>query len=192
MFLNLTGLRAMSAALIFSVVAMPVRAQVSVLLNPQPVSVSRSVGITMADVWTVRACNDGTANVTVAPERIYAEVPNIFFLEASESQVVLSQSHLHNRRVKIARYLEGAVLLATVITGGGVVAASPKVVVALGLSTTAAHQIGDMIQGVAPDLTAISANLLNEPLTLGPGGCATRLALANIDEGAKPVSILIP
>ena len=189
---NSKGLRAASAALLFSVIAAPCRGDVNVLLSPQPAAVTRSVGITLADVWTIRACNTGDANVTLAPERIYEAVPNVFFLEPNEAQVVLAQSHARNKWVKIARYIEGAVLIATVMTGSRVVAASPKIVVALGLSTSAAHEVGDLLQDAAPNAQTLASSLLNEPLTLGPGGCATRLALANIQSGTEPVSVVIP
>jgi hypothetical protein len=191
MILYYKGLRAASAVLIFSAIVAPARADISVLLSPQPVSVTRSFGVTMVDVWTIRACNAGAVNVTVAPERIYEAVPTVFFLDTVESQAVLAQSHLHSRWVKIARYIEGAVLLATLFTGSRMVTASPKVVVTLGLSTSAAHEIGDLIENAAPNTTAISSILLTEPLTLGPGACATRLGLANLQSGTTPVSVVI-
>jgi len=188
---NSKGLRAACAALLFSVIAAPVRADINVLLSPQPVAVTRSVGVTLADVWTIRACNTGDVNITVAPELIYEAVPNVFFLEPNEAQVVLAQSHARNKWVKIARYIEGAVLVATVITGSRVVAASPKIVVALGLSTSAAHEVGDLLEDAAPNAQSLASSLMNEPLTLGPGGCATRLALANIQSGTAPISVVI-
>ena len=191
MILFSKGLRAASAVLLFSAIATRARADISVLLSPQPVSVTRSFGVTMVDIWTIRACNDGSANVTIAPERIFEAVPSVFFLDAAESQVVLAQSHLHNRWVKIARYIEGAVLLATLFTGSRMVAASPKVVVTLGLSTSAAHEIGDLLQNAAPSTTSISSMLLTEPLTLGPGACATRLGLANLQSGTNPLTVVL-
>ena len=183
-----TGLRRAAAALLFSFGATVAWADVSVLLSPQPASTTRAMGITAASLWAVRLCNSGDAIATVPAERVFEGAPDVPFLELGEAQIVLQQSHARNRRVKIARYLEGAVVLATVVTGGGVVAASPKVIVALGLSASAAHQIGDLIQGVAPDLTPIAADLMNAPLTLAPGACATRLALADVHPEARALT----
>ena len=191
MDITLKGSRLAAAALLFFAIASQAKADVSVLLSPQSASTTHALGIRSANVWTVRVCNAGGSSVVVAPEQIYEAAPAIPFLELNEAQIILQQSHARNRRVKIARYLEGAVVLASVITGGGVVAASPKVVVALGLGASAAHQIGDLIQGVAPDLTPIAAQLLNAPVTLSPGACTTRLSLADAQPNATPLSLTI-
>lgn len=181
----------MSAALFFLAGALQARGDVTVLFSPEPARAARSIGIKSASVWAVRACNAGGTSLTLTPERIFQAAPDAAFLETGEAQLLLQQSHTRNRRVTIARYLEGAVVLATVLTGGGVIAASPKVIVALGLSASAAHQIGDLIQGVAPDLGLLSSQLLSAPVTLAPGGCETRVALADGQAESKPISATI-
>ncbi len=191
MCIHPTGRRLLSAALIFFAGATQSRADISVLISPEPAGPVRAIGLSSASLWSIRACNDGTDSVALQPERIFEAAPSVPFLETSAAQIILQQSHVRNRRVKIARYLEGAVVLATVITGGGVVAASSKVVVALALSASAAHQIGDLIQGAAPDLTAISSSLLAGPVTLSAGACTTRLALSDVQTDAKPVTLIL-
>jgi hypothetical protein len=183
--------RRLALAVVLITAPMQVRGGVTILFSPEPAGAARAIGIRTASLWAVRSCNAGEASITLTPERIFQAAPDVSFLETAEATLILQQSHARNRRVTIARYLEGAVVLATVLSGGGVVAASPKVIVSLGLSATAAHQIGDLIQGVAPDLTYLSSRLLAAPMTLAPGGCETRLALAAVQARAKPISVII-
>lgn len=184
-------MRLVSAATLFFAGIVDARADVNLLFSPEPVVATRALGIRAAGVWAVRACNSADSAVTLAPERLFQAAPDLPFLDLDTAAMVLQQSHVRHTRVRIARYLEGAVVLATVLTGGGVIAAAPRVLVALSLSASAAHQMADMIQGVAPDMGILNSKLLSAPITLAPGGCDTRLALSGVVPDAKPVNAVL-
>jgi hypothetical protein len=52
--------------------ALPLAAQVSVQFAPEPMEVTKALGIqSRLGLWRVAMCNDSSTNVTVAPERVY-------------------------------------------------------------------------------------------------------------------------
>ncbi len=168
------------------------RAQVSLLFTPQPLRTSRSVGIRNVGLWTVLACNDGAAMRILPEERILMAAPALWALDHATALTALTQSHVRDRSVVIATLLQQAVMLTTILTAGGLVAASPRAIVSLTLGDSAAQQLASAIRGQAPDLSGIQSNLLETSLSLGPGACATRTLLGGIHKGATAISAQIP
>lgn len=183
----------LAIALFLSItLAATAEAQVSLLFSPLPLRASRTVGIRNVGLWTVLACNDGPASVNLPEERILMAAPTLLALDHSTALAALRQSHVRDRSVVIANILQNAVFLASIFTAGGLIAATPRVVVSLTLGASGAMQLANAIKGQAPDFTSIQANLLETTLSLAPSACATRNLLAGIHKGVQPVAATLP
>ena len=172
--------------------AIPTEAQVSLLFTPLPLRASRTVGIRNVGLWTVLVCNDGPAFVNLPEERILMAAPTLLALDHATALATLTQSHVRDRSVVIANLLQNAVLLSSIFTAGGLIAASPRIIVSLTLGASGAMQLANAIKGQAPDLSGIQANLLETILPLAPSSCATRTVLAGIHPGVQPVAATLP
>ncbi len=189
---NRPSRRAAIALLLALSLAAPTEAQVSLLFSPLPLRTSRTVGIRSVGLWTVLVCNDGPASVNLPEERILMAAPTLLALDHATALAALKQSHVRDRSVVIANLLQNAVFLASIFTAGGLIAASPRIVVSLTLGASGAMQLANAIKGQAPDFSAIQANLLETTLPLAPSACATRTLLAGIHKGVQPVAATLP
>lgn len=161
--------------------------QVSIQLSPEPMEVLAALHVRGVGLWTLRVCNDSSSATLVAPERILMAVPSVRILDSSRAEAVLAAARGRNWRVQAATYISLGALMATALTGWGAIAAQPAVIAALGVGSGAARLVADELGRNAPDLGPYTGSLLETPIALSAGQCATRTVFAG--KMKNPVSI---
>ncbi len=155
-----------------------VRAQVTVAYTPEPMVVLRAMNVRDIGLWSVRACNDGPAAVTVPVERLYMASGAVRLITPERARAVVLDRRSRSKKALAAQYIGYGLSIAAVLTGFGPIAASKDVIAALALGSTVAHEARRQLDAEAPDTGPFLESMLNGPVTLEAGACATRTAFA--------------
>jgi hypothetical protein len=169
----------LAATLLFAAHLMA-QSTVSVLLTPESGSSTANVfGKGKVVVWDCSLCNDSSLTVTVPPERVYMSAPTLHHLDLSRATAQLQSSYNHRALPILITTLGWAADGAVVFMGGRYIAATPKVIGAVGAGGAAARFLAGKLQGVTPQFASLLPNLLSESVVLPPGQCTTRTVLAS-------------
>lgn len=169
----------LAVALLFAAHLMA-QSTVSVLLTPESGSSTANVfGKGKVVVWDCSLCNDTSFTVTVPPERVYMSAPKLHHLDLARATAQLQSSYNRRALPILITALGWAADGAVVFMGGRYIAATPKVIGAVGAGGAAARFIAGKLQGVTPQFASLLPDLLSESVVLLPAQCATRTILAS-------------
>lgn len=171
----------------------PVAAQVSLEYTPMPLAVMNSLHFTTLGPWSCRACNNGPASLTLAPERIYMAAPSIHWVDGSLAVTMLAQKQAQSWQSKGAEVAELAIDAAGMFGGTGTwFKISANGLAKLAAGSAFAHYLQGKFQGSIPSITPFTASLLSGPVTLAPkgtpGDCATFTMYAGKMKNPQPVT----
>lgn len=166
-------------------------AQVSVVYTPEPMAVLKALNVRDIGLWSVRACNDGAAAVTVPAERFYMAAPLVRLITPARARAVVLDRRGRSGKATAAKYIGYGLTLATALTGFGPIAANTTVVASLAFGSTIAMETRRQLEAEIPDTGPFFETLLEEPVQLAPAACATRTAFAAKMRSPKPIAATI-
>jgi hypothetical protein len=167
------------------------RAQVRIGCTPEPIAVMQSLHVKTMGQWACFLRNDGTAARTLAPEDLYLAILAIKPIDPASAIIVLSDHQAHSTAATIVKVLG----IAGQLSGVGLSLASRA---NAGLGTGLAigggflQPVLTIAQGQVPSTAAFTSNLFASPLTLPPGGAATKTVFAAKQKAPAPISAVLP
>lgn len=148
-------------------------AQVTVRFTPEPMVVPASQLATARDLgrWTVIACNDGPATVSLPSERIDLAAGNIRLIDADDALLVLTAAQKRTVAATVAKYGTTA---AQIVALGLAVASRANLPTSAALSLGSAFlpQLAGIAQDQVPSVAPLTSSV-KYPVVLEPGGCFT-------------------
>jgi hypothetical protein len=180
-----------AALLMFAILLAPAaRTQVRVACSPEPLAVMASLHVKTMGQWACFLRNDGSTPRTVAPEEVYMAIIAIKPLDPTSAGLVLTDRQSHSvastvvKIVSIAGQLSGVALSLASRANAGLGTG-------LAIGSSFLQPVLSVAQGEVPSTAAYVANVLNSPVTLPPGGAATRMVFAARQKTPQPVSVTI-
>jgi hypothetical protein len=171
--------------------AVPLFGQVNAQLSPEPMAVLQALRIHTVGLWRLSACNDGPAPVTLAPERFYLAFPSVRIIDPARAAAILSAGQKATPASQAALWIGRGLAVATMLTGFGPIAASKTVTTSLALGVPAAQWAEKEFQGLTTSLAPYNESLLNAPVQLAPGVCASRTVFAAKQKSPQAVEASI-
>ncbi len=167
------------------------QAQVSAQFSPEPMAVMSSLNIRSMGLWSVRMCNDGAAPVLLPEERIYMAAPGLSLIMPVRARAILLTRQASTQKATVVRYIKYGLIGAAGLTGFGAVAASTTVIASLASGAALAGEVQRTLELEIPSIAPFADSLLEGPITLPPGGCATRTAFAAKVKNPKAITAQI-
>jgi hypothetical protein len=124
--------------------------------------------------WDAMICSNSTAPLTIAPERILMASPELQAIAPARVRNLLEHAKATNWKSQVVQYVALGGTVAVAVTGFGAVATSVTTVASIGLGTDIAFIWSNKLKGELPNLAPFLDNMLEEPISLAPGMCATR------------------
>lgn len=146
----------------------------------------------------VYECNNGQVGVDVPPERTFQALKDLPIIDLAEANILMREAYDHNPKFTVARAAEYALIIAGIVSSGGVggiVAVSPKIAAGIVSAIGITHMVGDKLKGEVPSLDPFLANSLNDTVHLGPAGsptqCARRVVFTSVIHGVHGYDLIV-
>ena len=170
---------------------LPIAAQVVVQFSPEPMAVLAPYNVRNVGKWAIAACNDGSAAVTIPPERFRMAAPGIHLLTPGDARTVIAHGLGRSKSAIAVEILSYAALGVAALAGQEWIVANPAAVKGLTVGTGIGLSVANKLRGRLPILTNLFEGELRDPETLPPGGCMTRIAFAGKVKTARTITARI-
>lgn len=140
-------------------------------------------------IWNVQMCNRSLYNLTIAPETVEEIFDIVPYISTNRAALLLTESYRHNKKLVAVKISEYLIIIAVGVTGGGLIAVTPKIIAGIASSIPVVHMLADKLKAEVPDLTIILENIFDSPVVLQPAGsqtaCVTRIMFSSIPKDKR-------
>jgi hypothetical protein len=140
-------------------------------------------------LWSISACNETAAAITLPRERLVLALPSVRIVSNERARAALAYAQGRTPAARAAGVIRYLLLGGTV--AGAAVGSRKEAVAALAGAALLADQVARRLDSEVPGLAPWLAGLEDGPVTFGPGACASRTVFAALVHGAKPIEAVI-